>query len=158
MSTVFQTPVTQLTNLVTGPAAVVNLTPSQLLNLQNAPVQLIPAQGPNTIIIVNNTYYKYTFKGVDYNDNGAVFQSVMNGVDIELVDVPADGLLNTGVDTIFIGNFQFDDEFTNDFNTLVNQPLMLNLNGGPLLSVPPGSNGLLQIGIFYSVLNFGSTI
>lgn len=142
-------PVTQLTNLVTGPASVVVLTSAQLLGLKDTPVTLIPARGPNTVIMVSNGYVKYNYKGTVYTvPVGTTLQLRINGINLLGTAIPGTGVLDQTQNTVSMG-LTLTNPLTNSLSTLTNKALTIYNTNATNLSV---GNGTLEIGLFYNVL------
>jgi len=72
--------VNSLTNLVQEEAGMLyidtEISSAQILDLQNTPVVLVPAQGAGTVVSIGRMFAKYTFGTTAYSQNGNVFISI----------------------------------------------------------------------------------
>ena len=118
---------------------------AQILDLQNTPVTIIPAQGDGTQILVSEIFIKYSFGTIPYTQGGDnslrtfIFYTDINGIT---------AIINPLIDSS-INSSNFSPSTTSVTNPPSNEPV--------ILVTPPSSpitlgDGTIKIRTYYNVI------
>lgn len=127
--------------LILKRTAKISISSADILGIEDTPVELIPAQGPNTIIVPHSVVVKLIWNSVAYATNVSLY------VRLGATEISNNILINSSSDTISMVEL-----ILSTYQNLDNLPLYLSTLDAALN--PTAGNSTLEVIVEYTVVDF----
>jgi hypothetical protein len=131
-------------SIVANRVSVVNITSAQILNINTAPITIVPASGINTVNVISSITLSCTFITTAYATDITLYAYFpSSSLDKLFLSVDALGFTSTA-----IAQMNNNDTGAQSYQYVANEPLLLSTNG----TNPTLGNGSVKVTVIYQTI------